>query len=128
MNTKRLMVCAAAAVVAVGGWVPVLRSLSPPRASAEVDVRRELPELRTEFSNTYANADGSKTTLISSRPVNFATAAGWAPIDTTLVADVSGSGTGRGTGVVRTVANSWTAAFAPDGVRCRDGGQALALL
>src|SRR5688500_626164 len=124
MNTKRLMVCAAAAVVAVGGWVPVLRSLSPPRASADVGVRRELPELRTEFSNTYANADGTKTTLISSRPVNFATASGWAPINATLVADVAGSGSG----VVRTVANSWTAAFAPDGVRVRDGEHELALL
>jgi len=124
MNTKRLMVCAAAAVVAVGGWVPVLRSLPPPRASAEVDVRRELPELRTEYSNTYANADGTKTTLISSRPVNFATAAGWAPIDTRLVADIAGGGSG----VVRTVANSWTAAFAPDGVRVRDGEHELALL
>ena len=46
----------------------------------------ELPGKRTAASSTYLNPDGSFTTVVAARPVNYRDAAGdWQPIDTTLV-------------------------------------------
>ncbi|MEU5883244.1 LamG-like jellyroll fold domain-containing protein [Spirillospora sp. NPDC047279] len=63
--------------------------------AAEPEVRgfdlaksRELPERRDAHTRTFANADGTESTEVSPRPVNFRRPDGtWAPIDTRLVAD-----------------------------------------
>ena len=47
----------------------------------------ELPGSRSATSNTYLNPDGSYTTAVAPRAVNYRDAAGaWQPIDTSLVA------------------------------------------
>lgn len=47
-----------------------------------------VPEKAEQNTDVYANADGSFTQVVSSRPVNFQDESGdWQPIDTTLVAD-----------------------------------------
>ena len=46
----------------------------------------ELPGKRTATSNTYLNADGSYTAVVSPHAVNYRDVSGaWQPIDTTLV-------------------------------------------
>jgi hypothetical protein len=64
---------------------PELALTSPPAAPTEV------PALRTEFSRTTANPDGSFTREVSQTRVNYPDADGtWQPIDLRLVSDRSG--------------------------------------
>ncbi|MFD0688592.1 polymorphic toxin-type HINT domain-containing protein [Actinomadura fibrosa] len=47
---------------------------------------RELPDRRDAYARTYANADGTQSTEVSVRPVNYRRPDGsWAPVDTRLV-------------------------------------------
>ncbi len=124
-TAARLVGCAAAvATLSVGMAVPPLaaRAAVATPGSFVSGVSVEVPSLRTEFTTTFANPDGTHTTSIATRPVHYLTAAGWTPIDTALVSDA--------TGVLRTGANRWSATFAPTlagGVRVADGGASLAL-
>lgn len=57
---------------------------APARATGRFDARtsKEIASRRTETTKTYANADGSETTAISSAPVNYEDADGdWKPIE-----------------------------------------------
>ncbi|HXM58988.1 MAG TPA: LamG-like jellyroll fold domain-containing protein, partial [Candidatus Dormibacteraeota bacterium] len=63
---------ASAPAVAVGGFDPA--------------TSRELPQREGAYDRTWANADGTLTTELSTSPVNRRLADGtWAPMDTTLV-------------------------------------------
>ena len=65
-----------------------------------------LPQPLTRNSRTVRHANGSYTTTIYPGPVNYRTAAGWAPIDSSLVA-------AEQTGFAwRNKANRFTASFA----------------
>ncbi|MGP4021731.1 LamG-like jellyroll fold domain-containing protein [Actinomadura sp. 3N407] len=78
------------------------KSPSPPRNTASVtappapepekvsgfdaETSRELPERRDSHVRTYVNADGTESTEVSPRPINYRRPDGsWAPIDTRLV-------------------------------------------
>ncbi len=61
-----------------------------PTAEAPSDVR-ELPELRTEASDTYVRSDGTRATKISRDPINYRDSEGnWQPISTTLQPSANG--------------------------------------
>jgi len=58
----------------------------PPSESEIAQPVRELPELRTETSDTYLLSDGTRSQKISSIPLNFpAEGGGWQPIEDQLV-------------------------------------------
>jgi RHS repeat-associated protein len=61
-------------------------STEPPTPTeAPSTIVRELPELRTETSDTYLRADGARVAQISRTPINYQDSSGsWQPIDTTL--------------------------------------------
>ena len=54
----------------------------------------EVPTLRTAYSDTYDNHNGTYTTSVSSGPINYRASAGaaWTPIDLTLAAMSGSSG------------------------------------
>ncbi len=53
---------------------------------------RELPELRTETSDTFLRADGTRVAKISRTPVNYRDSSGnWQPIETTLKEGADGT-------------------------------------
>jgi RHS repeat-associated protein len=63
-----------------------------PSPNAPVGVVRELPELRTETSDTFLRSDGLRSVRISRTPVNYRDSSGsWQPINTTLQPGPSGS-------------------------------------
>lgn len=63
------------------GVRPDAAPASPPR-----DAREELPEQRTERSRTYGETDGSFSTEVSERRMNYLSADGdWRPLDLSLV-------------------------------------------
>src|SRR5688500_8064118 len=75
------MVAAPAAAAAIA---PALAS-----GSGYVEgVSIELPELRTEFTRSYRNPNGTNTTRVFPRPVSYSVNGAWAPIDSALVGDV----------------------------------------
>lgn len=54
-------------------------------------VVRELPELRTETSDTFLRADGTRVAKIARTPINYKDASGdWQPISTTLAPTADG--------------------------------------
>ncbi|MFA1551734.1 LamG-like jellyroll fold domain-containing protein [Actinomadura chokoriensis] len=56
---------------------------------------RELPERRDAHARTYTNADGTESTEVSPRPLNYRRQDGsWAPIDTRVVPVGAASGPG----------------------------------
>jgi RHS repeat-associated protein len=60
--------------------------------SAAVTIVRELPELRSETSDTFLRSDGSRMVKISRTPVNYRDSSGnWQPISTTLQPGPGGS-------------------------------------
>jgi hypothetical protein len=59
--------------------------------SPDGTVIRELPELRSEDSDTFLLSDGSRVVKVYSHPVNYARAGGWQPIEDQLVQDADGS-------------------------------------
>jgi hypothetical protein len=80
----------ALALVAYTGFrlSPLYASGKPKNSSAAVlpAGRTEVSALRTRFSNTYVNRDGTYTASLSASPVNYRDDKGdWQPIDSTLV-------------------------------------------
>ena len=70
----------------------------PTRAAAPVlkpfKTPTEVPSLRTAYSNTFDNHNGTYTASVSSEPINYQPTAGatWTPIDLTLSAISGGNG------------------------------------
>ncbi|WP_166665506.1 polymorphic toxin-type HINT domain-containing protein [Kribbella caucasensis] len=75
---------------------------------------RELPAKRDRYKTTYANADGTETTVVSTTPSNYRLANGsWAPVRTTLSRQDLVSGDGwRSTG--DSVTSSLSTQVTPD--------------
>jgi hypothetical protein len=63
---------------------------SRPRLLA-ASVVRELPELRTEDSDTFLRSDGTRAIKLYTQPVNYRSGGNWTPIEDELVA-ASGGG------------------------------------
>ncbi len=89
---------------------------------------KEIPALRTRYETTYANADGTQTTAISTTPKNFQRADGsWAPARTTLSRDQAPAGNGwrsSGDSVTSTLASKLSAGQPVAEVRLA-GGQTI---
>ncbi len=79
------------------GKVQTAPAPAPTTGRFDAKTSKEIASRRTETTKTYANADGSETTAISSAPVNYEDADGdWKPIDPEFEED--GSGAWRSTG------------------------------
>ena len=67
---------------------------APARKTKKRQTPTEVPGLRSAYSNTYDNHDGSYTASVSSGPINYQPTAGgaWSPIDLTLSAISGGKG------------------------------------
>ncbi len=76
------------------------------QAAAAANSRVGVPKPFTRDSRTVRHANGSYTTTVFPGPVNYRTAAGWAPIDSSLVA------AGEAGFAWRNKANRFTASFA----------------
>ncbi len=88
------------AVAAPG--MPAARTLTGFDAKTSVE---EL-DLRTQFSKTYRNVDGTETLVQSSAPVHYRTSSGsWADVDNRVVRD--------GLGRLTNAANDWSVTFEP---------------
>src|SRR5713101_5813510 len=74
--------------------------------AAAAKSRVGVPQPFTRDSRTVRHANGSYTTTVFPGPVNYRTAAGWAPIDSSLVA------AGEAGFAWRNKANRFTASFA----------------
>lgn len=65
---------------------------TPSPNQSPTSIVRELPELRTETSDTFLRADGTRATKISRDPVNYRDSSGnWQPIETTLKPGADGT-------------------------------------
>lgn len=92
-----------------GSSVPAGRFGPSDSASVRPERVRELPEQRTATTDTWENADGSRSVTVSStsryyQPVGSLE---WLPIDTAIVRDSDRRGW------LRSSANRWTAYFGP---------------
>jgi RHS repeat-associated protein len=80
-----------AAVTAALILLPAASATDDDRSAAELrqqdGVERELPELRTATSRTFATAAGTNVTRVYAEPVNFRAGGGWRAIDNTLTSD-----------------------------------------
>jgi RHS repeat-associated protein len=76
---------------AAGGLDPSIQLRPDVALSPPPEAPNEVPSLRTEYSHTTANPDGSFTREVSQSRVNYLDAQGaWQPIDLSLVPDRSG--------------------------------------
>ena len=89
-----------------------------PKSSFVAGVSQERPDLRDEFSRTYVNPDGTRTTKMAPYPLNYRNGEAWVPIDSKIIPDAL-------PGTLRTTANRWTARFGPTGLRLEDGSDAI---
>ncbi|WP_206067675.1 LamG-like jellyroll fold domain-containing protein [Nonomuraea composti] len=90
--------------------------VTEPAAGAGFDpaTSREIPERRDAYVRTFANADGTESTEVSARPVNYRRPDGtWAPIDTRLVGVGRRGGDGAPDGGWRNAADAVDIRLAP---------------
>ncbi len=81
--------------------VQVLPSKSPSVKGFDAKTSKELPAKRNRFGTTYANADGTETTVVSTTPTNYQRPDGsWIPARTTLTRQpaITGAAGWRSTG------------------------------
>lgn len=78
----------------------VEKAPAPKTGRFDEKTSKEIASRRTETTKTYANADGSETTAISSAPLNYQDAdGGWKPIDPAFEKDAAGGWRSTGGGL-----------------------------
>jgi RHS repeat-associated protein len=91
MSVRPALIVSAIVAASVAALILLASASASGGDSSKGDVRRqdgkvvrELPELRTATSRTYATTAGTNVTRIYSHPVNFRSGGKWVPVDSSL--------------------------------------------